>query len=41
MKVVNSLRSARKRDENSQVVRRNGRHYVINKLHPRLKARQG
>ncbi|MEJ7901670.1 MAG: type B 50S ribosomal protein L36 [Thermomicrobiales bacterium] len=41
MKVLNSLRSAKTRDAHSQVVRRNGRHYVINKRNPRLKARQG
>lgn len=41
MKVLNSLRSAKKRDAHSQVVRRNGRHYIINKRNPRLKARQG
>jgi len=41
MKVVNSIRSAKKRDKNSQVVRRKGRLYIINKKNPRLKARQG
>lgn len=41
MKVVNSLKSAKKRDRNCRVVRRKGRVYVINKKNPRLKARQG
>lgn len=41
MKVVNSLKSAKKRDKNCRIVRRRGRVYVINKLKPRMKARQG
>jgi large subunit ribosomal protein L36 len=41
MKVVNSLKSAKKRDKNCKVVRRKGRIYVINKTNPRFKARQG
>lgn len=41
MKVVNSLKSAKKRDKNCKVVRRKGRIYVINKSNPRFKARQG
>jgi len=41
MKVVNSLRSAKKRDKNCRIVRRRGRVYVINKSNPRYKARQG
>ncbi|EXF24056.1 50S ribosomal protein L36 [Nesterenkonia sp. AN1] len=40
MKVRNSLR-ALKNKPGSQVVRRRGRTYVINKKNPRLKARQG
>lgn len=40
MKVRNSLR-ALKKQPGSQVVRRRGRTYVINRLTPRLKARQG
>lgn len=40
MKVRNSIRSL-KRQPGSQVVRRRGRVYVINKRNPRLKARQG
>lgn len=41
MKVLNSLKSAKKRDKNCRVVRRKGRVYVINKTNPRFKARQG
>jgi large subunit ribosomal protein L36 len=41
MKVLSSLKSAKKRDKNCRVVRRKGRLYVINKQNPRLKARQG
>ncbi len=41
MKVVNSLKSAKKRDKNCKVVRRRGRVYIINKSNPRFKARQG
>ena len=41
MKVVNSLKSAKKRDKNCRVIRRKGRVYVINKQNPRFKARQG
>jgi large subunit ribosomal protein L36 len=41
MKVVNSLKSAKKRDKNSKIVRRRGRIYIINKSNPRFKARQG
>ena len=41
MKVVNSLKSAKKRDKDCQIVRRKGRIYVINKTNPRYKARQG
>jgi large subunit ribosomal protein L36 len=41
MKIVNSLKSAKKRDKNCRVVRRKGRLYVINKSNPRFKARQG
>ncbi|AZL10653.1 MAG: type B 50S ribosomal protein L36 [Brevibacterium aurantiacum] len=40
MKVRRSLRSIKKQP-GSQVVRRRGRVYVINKLNPRFKARQG
>lgn len=41
MKVLSSLKSAKKRDPNCQVVRRKGKIFVINKKNPRLKARQG
>jgi large subunit ribosomal protein L36 len=41
MKVSPSLKSLKKRHPNCQVVRRKGRIYVINKTHPRFKARQG
>ena len=41
MKIVNSLRSLKKRDKDCRVVRRKGRVYVINKTNPRYKARQG
>lgn len=41
MKVLSSLKSAKKRDKNCRVVRRKGRLYVINKQNPRMKARQG
>ena len=41
MKVINSLKSAKKRDRACRVVRRRGRNYVINKKNPRFKARQG
>ncbi|MCE2474120.1 MAG: type B 50S ribosomal protein L36 [Acidobacteria bacterium] len=41
MKIVNSLKSTKKRDRDCRVIRRKGRVYVINKKNPRLKARQG
>lgn len=41
MKVLSSLKSAKKRDKYCQVVRRRGRLYVINHRNPRYKARQG
>ena len=40
MKVVTSLKSLKKRDLNSKLVRRRGRIYIINKKHPKYKARQ-
>ncbi|QHC58045.1 type B 50S ribosomal protein L36 [Rathayibacter sp. VKM Ac-2760] len=40
MKVRNSLKSM-KNAPGSQVVRRRGRVFVINKLNPRFKTRQG
>jgi large subunit ribosomal protein L36 len=41
MKVVNSLRTAKKRHKDCRTVRRKGRVYIINKTNPRFKARQG
>ena len=41
MKVLSSLKSAKKRDKNCRIVRRKGRAYIINKINPRYKARQG
>jgi large subunit ribosomal protein L36 len=41
MKVVSSIKSAKLRHPACQVVRRKGRIYVINKVEPRYKARQG
>jgi large subunit ribosomal protein L36 len=41
MKIVNSLKSLKRRDKNCRVVRRRGRVFVINKANPRFKARQG
>ena len=41
MKVLNSLKSAKRRDRQCRIVRRRGRVYVINKRNPRFKARQG
>lgn len=41
MKIVNSLKSIKKRDRNCKVIKRRGRIYVINKMNKRFKARQG
>lgn len=41
MKVASSLKTLRKRDKNCRLIRRKGRVFVINKLNPRFKARQG
>ena len=41
MKIVNSLKSLKKRDKGCRIVRRKGRVYVINKTQRRFKARQG
>ena len=41
MRVINSLKTAKKRHKECRVVRRKGRVYVINKKNPRFKARQG
>lgn len=41
MKVKSSLKSLKQRHRACQVVRRKGRIYVINKVDPKFKARQG
>jgi|TARA_A100001015_G_scaffold112785_1_gene125281 large subunit ribosomal protein L36 len=41
MKVASSLKSLKKRDLNSKLVKRRGKLYVINKKNPKFKARQG
>jgi large subunit ribosomal protein L36 len=41
MKVVNSLKTIKKRHRDCRVVRRKRRLYVINKTNRRFKARQG
>ena len=41
MKIINSLKSAKRRHKDCRIVRRKGRVYVINKKNPRYKARQG
>jgi len=41
MKIVNSLKSLKKRHRECRVIRRRGRVYVINKTVRRFKARQG
>ena len=41
MKIKSSLKSIKKRDLNSKLVRRRGRVYIINKKNPKFKARQG
>jgi len=41
MKVRNSLKSLAGRHRANRLVRRRGRLYVINKVNPRFKARQG
>lgn len=41
MQVLSSLKSAKKRHTDCQVVRRRGKLYVICKSNPRFKARQG
>ena len=41
MKIASSLKSLKKRDLNSKLVKRRGKLYVINKKNPRFKARQG
>ncbi len=41
MKVLASLKTAKKRDKDCRLIRRKGKLLVINKKNPRLKARQG
>ena len=41
MKISSSLKSLKKRDLNSKLVKRRGKLYVINKKNPKFKARQG
>ncbi|WP_133405983.1 type B 50S ribosomal protein L36 [Parashewanella tropica] len=41
MQVLSSLKSAKNRSKDCQVVKRRGKLYVICKSNPRLKARQG
>ena len=41
MRVASSLKSIKKRDLNSKLVKRRGKLYVINKKNPKFKARQG
>jgi large subunit ribosomal protein L36 len=41
MKIKNSLKSLKARHRENRLVRRKGRIYIINKLNPRYKARQG
>ena len=41
MKIINSLKSAKRRHKDCRIVRRKGRVYVINKTNPRYKAPQG
>ena len=41
MKIASSLKSLKKRDLNSKLIKRRGKVYVINKKNPRYKARQG
>ena len=41
MKIINSLKSAKRRHKDCRIVRSKGRVYVITKTNPRYKARQG
>lgn len=41
MKIAASLKTLKKRDKNCRIIRRKGRVFVINKMQPRFKARQG
>lgn len=40
MQILNSLKSAKSRHQDCQIVRRKGKLYVICKTNPRFKARQ-
>ena len=40
MKIKSSLKSLKKRDLNSKMVKRRGKIYIINKVNPKFKARQ-
>ncbi len=40
MKIASSLKSLKKRDLHSKLVKRRGRVYIINKKNPKFKARQ-
>ncbi|MCK5862802.1 MAG: type B 50S ribosomal protein L36 [Candidatus Hydrogenedentes bacterium] len=41
MRVLSSLKAAKNRHPGCKIVRRKGRVYVINKIAPRFKAKQG
>ena len=41
MKVRSSLNNLKTRDRNNKLVKRKGKLYIINKMNPRMKARQG
>ena len=41
MKIASSLKSLKKRDLDSKLVKRKGKLYIINKKKPKFKARQG
>ena len=41
MKIRNSLRTLRDRHRANRLVRRKGRVFIINKVNPRFKVRQG
>ncbi len=41
MKIKSSLKALKLRDKNCVIVKRRGKLYVINKINPKFKARQG
>ena len=41
MKVFSSLKSAKKRDLNCKIIKRQKKLYIINKKNPKFKAKQG